>query len=268
MTTDLPKRPTLRLQEAVAYWQANTPTVANSVPQRHKSHVKASEVTYFLPPPAPEFADKPESDPNVIAMRELAAAEKGRNLEVDVLQTDPRTAAAHDFDCKLTEAAFAQRIRFKGKRDADDASNHEPIPFGYFSTPRGFCLDSKNIEPLPYPRNDQDIFEHAATDKDVIWYDVLVDRDDFLKWLAKEFSQLKPNAAKPPPPSPAKLNRWYERRVEDHKNRGITPSLKQDESDAKDEFPGVTREMVRKTRAKIAPANWGKRGPRGPRKSS
>ena len=183
----LPSRGWLRLEEAIGYWQANTPAVANAVPQRQELHVKAGEVTYLLPPPAREFADTPESDPDIIAMRKVAAAEKGRDLKVDVLQPDPRAAAAmREFDCKLSEAAFAKRVQFRGKRDTVDELDHEPIPFGYFSTERGFCLGSE-IEPFPYPINDETLFKAATSGKVAIWHDVLVHRDEFMSWLAEAY---------------------------------------------------------------------------------
>jgi len=188
-TNKMPDAPWVRLQDAVTYWEENMPTVANAVPQRDRSHVKAGEVTYLLPPPAREFADTPELDPNIIAMREVAAAEKGRDLDVDVLRPDPDAAnAMYEFDCKLSEAARDQRVQFRGKRDTSDASDHETIPFGYFSTSRGFCFGSE-IEAFPYPMDDEALLRDAVSGKVVVWHDVFVNRDDFLKWIEEDFPE-------------------------------------------------------------------------------
>jgi hypothetical protein len=68
-------------------------------------------------------------------------------------------------------------------------------------------------------------------------------------------------------PSKTELERWYLQRIQEFEDRRTIPSLEQDLRDAIAKFPGVTREMVRNARRELAPKSWGKRGPRGPRKS-
>ncbi len=115
------------------------------------------------------------------------ASPGGKNDGVAFVPDHKVVCAAFDFDCRLSEAAFAQRVRFKGKREDNDTSEHEPIDFGYFSKPRGFCLGDGEIQPMPYPTNDQDIFEHAVTNKVAVWHDVLVHRDDFMTWIIEAY---------------------------------------------------------------------------------
>ena len=69
------------------------------------------------------------------------------------------------------------------------------------------------------------------------------------------------------PPSKTELQRWYQQRIQEFNDRKTIPSVEDDERDARAEFPGVTRDMVRAARKELAPT-WSKRGPRGPRKSS
>lgn len=90
---------------------------------------------------------------------------------------------------------------------------------------------------------------------------------DLKKVFGKSFGQeASLGTSKPRPPSAAELDRWYTSRIQTFANRSEIPSLQSDERDAKTEFPGITRTMVRSARERLAPKDWSKRGPRGPRK--
>lgn len=116
------------------------------------------------------------------------------------------SALTLDFCRKLSDAAFGQRIRFKGKRKVDDSVACELIPFDYFREPRGFFSGTDKIEPFASGLDDTAIFECATSNMDTVWHEVLVNRDDFLKWFKQEFPQLQSDIAAPECRPNANLN--------------------------------------------------------------
>jgi hypothetical protein len=59
-----------------------------------------------------------------------------------------------------------------------------------------------------------------------------------------------------------KVDRWYRQRVADLESKGSSSSRDDDVKAAAEVFPNIKRDQVRTTRARIAPAQWKKTGPR------
>jgi hypothetical protein len=70
------------------------------------------------------------------------------------------------FEQKLSDAAFAGQVQFKGKRDSNDKTEHELIPSDYFSSHRGFFSKTGAIEPAPsWVADDAALFHEVMSDK-------------------------------------------------------------------------------------------------------
>ena len=138
----LPDREWLRLNEIAEFWSS----VCES---------RIASENALLPPEA-LFVTKASSLQEEPIVRQHGLFRINDNPKLDELR--------RDFDYKLSDAALGQRVRIKGKREDNDASDHELIDFGYFSKPRGFFSATGAIEPSSFCANDESIdeaVEHA-----------------------------------------------------------------------------------------------------------
>lgn len=94
---------------------------------------------------------------------------------------------------------------------------------------------------------------------------ILINEKDLRRVFGRQVGQANSESLMPRPPSLFELSHWYTDRVAAFAGAMAIPSHTDDERDAKQAFPGVTRAMLRQCRAEIAPASWSKRGPRGSR---
>ena len=157
----LPGGEWIRLQDAVEFWA---------------SHVKQRDV--LTPSQGP-------SDPTPVFANDAWS-------DYPAIKADPTlTAAATDFNIRLIRAACSGRVLFKGKRETGDAVDYVRIPSEYFVTPLNFISETGDISPLLSGANEEEeILAYAMSNEPVAWCDVLVHRDEFLKWFKDEFPDL------------------------------------------------------------------------------
>jgi hypothetical protein len=103
---------------------------------------------------------------------------------------NPEIERAHNaFDRKLSAAAFAQKVLFRGRRNESSDPIAE-IDYAYFSEPRGFSLNGDWIERVP---SFSSISKRLRNDlrRDPEWERVLVERASFVAWLVDAYPQTR-----------------------------------------------------------------------------
>jgi hypothetical protein len=87
--------------------------------------------------------------------------------------------AVSEVERRLSEAAFAGIVRFRGTRHGDASRVPRNIDFTYFAEPRGLVTLDNEIHAYPYSA----WFEAIANNEvDPEWRDVAVNRTGFVKW--------------------------------------------------------------------------------------
>jgi hypothetical protein len=101
------------------------------------------------------------------------------------LTSDKARAKRKEFDKALSQAALDGDVHFEGCRLPNTPP--EPIPRAYFVKPRGFSTDG-SITPWAY--NPLVYLRPMSEENDgVTWKEVVVNRNEFSKWLAREFPE-------------------------------------------------------------------------------
>jgi hypothetical protein len=94
-----------------------------------------------------------------------------------------RARIVDEFERKLSDAAFAKRVRFTGVRHGQ--REREEIPFEHFKMPRGFYFGADKIEP--------NSARNAKHGDEAEWREVLVFRADIVAWLEANYPQVLPS---------------------------------------------------------------------------